>query len=71
MDNWISDALRFPDIVLIPLTPEIAIESTRLKQPIHRDPGDQIIIATANLLGVPLLTADAKILAYPYVQKVG
>ena len=71
IDEWIDKAMRFPNIVLIPLTPQIAIESTRLKQPIHRDPGDQIIIATANVLGVPLLTADAKILAYPYVQKIG
>ena len=35
---------------------------------IHRDPADQIIIATARIRRCPLLTADARILRYPYVK---
>jgi PIN domain nuclease of toxin-antitoxin system len=68
--QWIADAVRFPEVVLLPLTPQIAVESTELPQPVHRDPGDQIIIATSRLLNLPLLTADAKILAYAHVNKV-
>jgi len=35
----------------------------------HRDPADQIIVATARLYDCPIVTLDEKILAYPYVQK--
>ena len=34
----------------------------------HRDPADQIIVATARLYDIPLLTADSHILQYPYVR---
>jgi PIN domain nuclease of toxin-antitoxin system len=34
----------------------------------HRDPADQIIVATARVLDVPLVTVDAKMLGYPHVQ---
>ncbi len=50
------------------LTPEIALEANRLPGRFHRDPADQILVATARELNLPLLTADAKILADPYVQ---
>lgn len=70
VSQWIEYALQFADVVLLPLTPKIAVESTQLPQPIHRDPGDQIIIATARVLSLPLLTNDSKILAYRDVQKV-
>jgi PIN domain nuclease of toxin-antitoxin system len=68
--TWINDAVRFQDVVLIPLIPSIAVESTQSPKPFHKDPGDQIIVATARILGIPLLTDDAKILAYPHVMKV-
>jgi PIN domain nuclease of toxin-antitoxin system len=32
------------------------------------DQADQILVATARVFGVPLVTADEKILAYPHVQ---
>ena len=67
VDQWFDEALRDPHVVLHPLTP-ICVESTRLPAPIHRDPGDQIIIATARVLDCPLLTADQKILSYPHVK---
>ncbi len=68
IDKWLDTALRYPGIRLLPLTPEIAIESTRLPGTFHRDPADQIIVATARLHNCPLLTVDAKILNYPHVQ---
>lgn len=42
-------ALIYPGIQLLELTPEIAIESTRLPGEFHRDPADQIIVATARI----------------------
>jgi PIN domain nuclease of toxin-antitoxin system len=33
----------------------------------HADPADQLIVATARILQVPLLTADSRLRAYPHV----
>ena len=68
IDEWMSAALGYPGIRLLELSPQVAIESTRLPGAFHRDPADQIIVATARVNGYPLLTADGKILAYPHVS---
>ncbi len=68
VDDWVRDALAYPGIRLLDLTPEIAIASTRLPPPFHKDPADRILVATARVLDIPILTADAKILAYPHVR---
>ena len=68
VDMWLGQALGLPSIVLLPLSPEVAVESTRLPGPFHRDPADQIIVATARLYAAPLVTLDGNIRAYPHVQ---
>ncbi|WP_404791264.1 type II toxin-antitoxin system VapC family toxin [Altericista sp. CCNU0014] len=67
--EWLNLALAYPGVQLINLTVPIVIESTQLVG-FHRDPGDQMIVATARVLKCPLLTADQKILEYPDVQKL-
>lgn len=69
--NWLRAALAYPGIQLLPLTPEIVVESTELPDNFHRDPADQLIVATARILQCSLLTADAKILGYPHVVTPG
>ncbi len=49
IEEWFDQALSYPGIQLLALTPEIAIESTRLPGEFHRDPADQIIVATARV----------------------
>lgn len=66
--DWIDQALAYPGIRLLYLTPRIAIESTQLPGPFHRDPADQIIVATARVRTCSLLTADGRILGYPHVK---
>jgi len=66
--EWIDQALAYPGIRLLYLTPRIAIKSTQLPGDFHRDPADQMIVATARTRGCPLLTADARILRYPHVK---
>jgi PIN domain nuclease of toxin-antitoxin system len=68
VDEWMRDALASSGVRLIPLTPEIAIASTRLPGDFHRDPADQIIVASARVLGVLLVTLDDKIRRYPHVD---
>jgi PIN domain nuclease of toxin-antitoxin system len=66
--EWIEKALAYPGVRLLYLTPRIAIESTQLPGAFHRDPADQIIVATARIRRCPLVTADARILNYPHVS---
>jgi PIN domain nuclease of toxin-antitoxin system len=68
VDRWITAALARPGVRLLDLTVPIAVESTRLPPPFHRDPADQLLVATARVLGLPLLTVDARIVAYPHVE---
>ncbi len=63
-EQWVRDALAIPGLSLAPLTPEIALASSRLPEPFHGDPADRIIVATARALGARLVTRDSKILAY-------
>ena len=61
--EWIKDALHY-GIRLSSLTPEIAIESCQLPGYSAGDPADRIIIATARIESLTLLTCDERILAY-------
>ena len=36
----------------------------------HRDPADQLIVATARIHDCPLVTSDSRILNYPHVETV-
>ena len=65
--EWIAIALAYPGIQLLGLTPDIAIEANQLPGTFHRDPADQLLVATARTLNIPMLTGDAKILGYPHV----
>jgi PIN domain nuclease of toxin-antitoxin system len=44
-----------------PLTHEIAAETGRFELP-HRDPADRLIVATARVLGLTLVTGDQNII---------
>jgi len=62
--SWVNEALRAPGLGLIPLTPEIAVDSSRLPGVFHGDPADRILVATARRQGAIFLTRDEKILSY-------
>lgn len=68
--DWLNQALAYQGVQLLDLTLPVVVESTQLPGSFHRDPADQIIVATARIYNVPLLTVDSKILNYPYVQVV-
>ena len=68
--EWLEQALIYPGIQLIELSPHIAVESTQLPGEFHRDPADQIIVATARIYNCPLLTSDKKILNYEHVKRL-
>jgi PIN domain nuclease of toxin-antitoxin system len=67
VSGWLAQALAYPGIRLVELSPQICVESTQLPGEFHRDPADQMIVATARVLDIPLVTRDRKILKYPHV----
>jgi PIN domain nuclease of toxin-antitoxin system len=70
LKEWFDKGLNYPGIILLNLTPEISIESTQLPGLFHKDPADQIIVATARINNCPLVTSDGKILKYPHVKTI-
>jgi PIN domain nuclease of toxin-antitoxin system len=52
-----------PPVSLAPLSVEISLTSCRLPD-FHGDPADRIIVATALSMGLPLVTADERIIAW-------
>jgi PIN domain nuclease of toxin-antitoxin system len=70
LDVWFEQALGYPGVRLLELTPEIAAESCRLPGEFHRDPADQIIVATARAHGCSLVTSDKKVISYPFVLTI-
>ena len=53
-----------PGIKEAPLLPEIAIASSHLPDPLHGDPADRFVIATARHHQIPIITRDGKIIDY-------
>lgn len=60
--KWIETNLRSP-VELEPIHPSISIESCLLAD-FHGDPADRLIAATSLVLGLPLITADARIIEW-------
>ena len=61
---WFQTFLGRTGIRLTPLTPEAAISASFLPPPVHGDPADRLLLATARMLDVPIVTRDRLILAY-------
>ena len=64
LQQWIKRIESLSYIKILPLTPEIAIESCELPGEFHGNPADRMIVATARVLDIPLMTRDQKIVSY-------
>lgn len=62
--QWVKDSLNQPGVNLSAMSPEISIESSFLPGEFHGDPADRIVVATARINNLVLLTRDKKILRY-------
>ncbi len=60
VSQWIQDALQFPRIQIIDLTPEILVHSVFLNK-LHQDPADRMIVASCEVESIRLVTADERI----------
>lgn len=68
--QWLGLVGEIENLAFVPVNNEIAIKSTELPGEFHKDPADRIIVATARQHGVPLVTADLKIQAYPHLATI-
>ena len=68
--KWLARAIDETGIMVIELSPDIATDSCSLPGEFHKDPADRIIVATARVHNLTLLTKDQKILDYPNVKSV-
>lgn len=64
-EEWWALALRTHDLTEV--DGDLGLASAALP-PLHRDPADRIIVATALATGLPVLTPDRHIAAYPGVE---
>jgi len=65
---WFRQILKMPKMGILPITPEVGVCSGSL--PIHGDPGDRIIAATAIVNGCPLASVDGGMSGVPGLQLV-
>lgn len=66
-EEWWALALRTHDLTEVEVDGDPGVASAALP-PLHRDPADRIIVATALAMGLPVLTPDRHIAAYPGVE---
>ena len=61
---YVARAFSRPGVQIAALTPEIAVRASYLPGEFHADPADRMLIATAILMGLRLVTRDRGILRY-------
>ena len=70
LDELIAQLEKIEAIKFVPVNNKIALSATLLPEPLHKDPADRMIIATAKSAGCQLVTADRKILDYQHVETI-
>jgi PIN domain nuclease of toxin-antitoxin system len=61
VEDWVARSEALPFIQFVPVDNHIAVRSVLLSSPLHDDPADRIIVATALALGASLVTKDERL----------
>ena len=67
LGTWLKEAVA-AHIILLPLTPEIVADAMNLPDFPNRDPADELIVATARVHRLTLLTTDTQLKRYRHAQ---
>ena len=67
---WCRRHFAFNEWTTLPIDMDIVAEAYCLPPPFHDDPADRIIVATARVRNLHVVTGDRKILSYPHVLTV-
>jgi PIN domain nuclease of toxin-antitoxin system len=70
LDEWLTRATAGPLVERIGISPSIVREMVSLSATRDWDPADRILVATARVTGVPLVTSDGRIEASALVRVV-
>jgi PIN domain nuclease of toxin-antitoxin system len=70
IDSFLQLILQANNIVVRPITPEIATLSVQLPDLVNKDPADRLIAATAISEKASLVTADRNLQLSPSIQTV-
>jgi PIN domain nuclease of toxin-antitoxin system len=68
--TWFRNCLQVNGWTCLPIDLDTVEEAYSLPPPFHDDPADRIIVATARLRRLAVVTGDGKILAYPHVRTI-
>jgi PIN domain nuclease of toxin-antitoxin system len=63
-ESYIDRVFRRPDVRVAALTAGIAVRSSYLPGDLHEDPADRLLVATAIVMGLKLITRDRRLLNY-------
>jgi PIN domain nuclease of toxin-antitoxin system len=55
----------------VPIDLDIVEEAYSLPEPFHADPVDRLIVATARIHDLTVVTGDRRILDYPHIRTIG
>ncbi len=58
---WIAMSESLPFLEFVPVDNRIALRAVSLPKGAPRDPADRLIVATALVLGAPLVSADGQV----------
>ncbi len=67
---WFHQAVRTNGWSVLPIELETVEEAYSLPEDFHPDPADRIIVATARLHRLTVVTGDRRILDYPHVESI-
>jgi PIN domain nuclease of toxin-antitoxin system len=70
MDAWLDNLGLLPELRLEPVGADVARHAGSLGEEVHGDPVDRIIVATARILDLRLVTADPRLRGSGLVQAV-
>ena len=68
LDDWISTSVEFLNCATADFSHQVAMAAYALPGRFHRDPADRMLVATARVHELTLLTADQRILDYAHVD---
>ncbi len=68
--EWLDYAIHQAHTRVLPLSADIALDSCSLPGEFHKDPADRLIVATARVHHIPLVTKDLKIRHYAHVETI-
>lgn len=68
LQSWVERSLELLNAETLVLSHKIALEAYNLAEPFHRDPADRMLVATARIHGLRLLTADDAVLNYTHAS---